>query len=166
MVWVWVYVAFLAVNVGTVFLPATNSLWLGQLGGLGLLLGVNFRQGREQAEYVKERLGDDYIKNGWGLPLLVSVTVVGAYLAGIFFLVAAVDKPDPADLAVAVKPLILQEWQKRPELRGASIQSVKLVHKRGKVYTGFVDATVGGQSVRLSVVVVYDRGTVSLEFKP
>ena len=55
-----------------------------------------------------------------------------------------------------MQPLILQEWQKKPELKGATIQKVELVHKNGKLYTGFVDATVGGQRQRFALEVVLD----------
>jgi hypothetical protein len=167
MVWVWVTAVFLVVNIGTLFLPNSKAIDLVmRFGGLGLLLGWYATQGRAQVRYVKQSLADDYVKKKWGLPLLIGVAAIGAYFAVILFIALAAYNPGPSELAAEVKPLILQEWQKKPELRGASIQNVTLVHKGGKVYTGFVDATLDGQSQRLSLEVVYDRGTLAWQLKP
>jgi hypothetical protein len=167
MVWAGVTLAFLASNVGTLFIPESKAVeGAVRLAGLGLLGGWYFSQGRSQAKYIKERLRNNYVKRGWGPPLLVGVAASMAYGAGIYFLAVAAYNPGPDELAAEVKPLILAEWQKEPERRGASIQNVTLVHKGGKVYTGFVDATLGGQSERLSLEVVYDRGTIAWELKP
>lgn len=166
MVWVWVTVVFLAINVGTLFVPDSKAVvGVIRAAGLGLLFGWYFTQGRSQARYVKESLGDNYVKNGWRLPLLVGVASVGAYIAVVFFLAVAAYKPDPSELAAEVKPLILQEWQKKPELRGATIQSVTLVHKGGNSYTGFIDATLNGKSERLMLEVTHDGKTIMWQLK-
>jgi hypothetical protein len=166
MAWVLVTAVFLAINVGTLFVPESKAVeGVMRFAGLGLLLGWYFTQGRSQARYVKESHGDGYVKKGWGLPLLVGVAGVGAYIAVIFFLAVTVYKPDPNELAAEVKPLILQEWQKKPELRGATIQSVTLVHKGGNSYTGFIDATLDGKSERLMLEVTHDGRTIMWQLK-
>jgi len=166
MVWLWATVAFLVVNIGTVFVPDSKAIeGVMQLAGLGLLLGWYFTQGRPQARFVKEKLGDNYVKKGWGLPLMAGVAGVGGYVAVIFFLAVAAYKPDPKELAAEVKPLILQEWQKKPELRGATIQDVTLVHKGGNTYSGFVDATLAGKSERLMLEVTHDGQTILWQLK-
>lgn len=166
MVWVWVTVAFLAIGVGTLFVPGSKAVeGVLRLAGGGLLFGWYFTQGRSQARYIKESLGDGYVKKGWGLPLLVGVAYIGAYIAVIIFLAVAVYKPDPSELAAEVKPLILQEWQKEPELRGATIQNVTLVHKGGNSYSGFIDATLDGKSERLMLDVTHDGRTILWQLK-
>jgi hypothetical protein len=166
MIWIWATLAFLAVNIGTLFTPDSKAIeGVMRLTGVGLLLGWYFTQGRPHARYVKEALGGGYVKKGWGLPLLAGFGLVGVYLAVIFVLVVATYKPDPKELAGAVKPLILQEWQKKPELRGASIQDITLVHQGGNTYAGVVDATLNGKPERLMLEVTHDGQTVRWQLK-
>lgn len=173
MVWAWATVAFLVINVGTLFLPdswAIDGLMKG--AGLAMLVGWYFSQGKSQAKYVKEAFPGGYLKKSWGAPLAIAIGGVLAYLAVVCLIAmaayaaTAAYSPDPNELAAEVKLLILQEWQMKPELRGATIQKVMLVHKGGKVYTGFVDATLDGQSERLALEVTFDRGTIAWELKP
>jgi GYF domain 2 len=167
MVWVGVTVAFLALNLGMLFVPDFHAMaGIMQMVGLGLLCGWYFSQGRPQAQYVKATLRRDYIKKGWGRPLLAGFAAVGVYTTVVFLIATAASHPDPNALAAAVKPLILQEWHKRPALQGLSIQDIALVHKGGKVYTGFVETTRGGQSERLVLEVVFDGHTIAWEVKP
>jgi hypothetical protein len=166
MVWVWATVAFLLVSIVTLFVPESKTLeGVMRFAGLGLLLSWYFSQGRPQAKYVKETLGDDYIKKGWGLPLLVGWVVVGAYVAIVFVIAIATYKPDPKELATAIKPLIQEEWQKKPELRDATIQDVTLAHQDGNRYAGFVDATFGGKSERLTLEVTLDGENIQWQLK-
>jgi len=167
MVWVWVTVAFLALNLGMLFVPDFQAMaGIMQVVGLGLLFSWYFSQGRPQAKYVKETLRRDYVKKGWGLPLLAGFAAVGVYTTVVFIIATAASHPNPNALAAEVKPLILQEWHKRPELQGLSIRDIALVHKGGKVYTGFVDTTLGGQSERLVLEVVFDGHNIAWELKP
>jgi hypothetical protein len=69
-------------------------------------------------------------------------------------------------VADEVKPLILQELRKNPAFRDATIQNVSLIHKGGKAYSGFVDATIGGRAQQLPLDVVFDGGAIHLELKP
>jgi hypothetical protein len=167
MVWVWVTVAFLALNLGMLFVPDFHAMaGIMQMVGLGLLFGWYFSQGRPQAQYVKATLRWDYIKKGWGRPLLAGFAAVGVYTTVVFIIATAASHPNPSALAAEVKPLILQEWHKRPALQGLSIRDIALVHKGGKVYTGFVDTTRGGQSERLVLEVVFDGHTIAWKLKP
>ena len=135
--------------------------------GLGLLLGWYFTQGKSQAKYVKDAFPEGYLKKSWGCAAWgIGVGAASMYIVAVLCIVMAGYSPDPNELAAEVKPMILQQWQNRPELRGATIQNVTLVHKHGKVYAGFVDATMGGQSERLALEVVYDRGSILWELKP
>jgi hypothetical protein len=167
MVWVWGIVAFYGVVIVTVFLPDSKVIdGVMRSAGLGLLIGWYFSQGRPQARYVKESLGDDYVKKSWGLPLLAGAAAFSGYLVVIFIMAVASYKPDPNELAAAVKPLILQEWQKKPELIGAKINNITLVHKGGNTYTGFVDATFGGKSQQLALEVTHDGQNTMWQVKP
>jgi hypothetical protein len=166
MVWVWLTVVFLAINVATVFLPDSKAVEaIMRIAGFGLLLGWYFTQGKSQTRYVKEELRDDYIKKGWGIPLLAGVSAIGAYLVVVIVIVFATYKPDPKEIADEVKPLILQEWQKKPELRGATIQNITLVHKGDNSYSGFVDAMFGDKPERLMLDVTYDGQTILWQLK-
>ncbi len=167
LVWVGVTIVFLIVNLGTLFLPDSKGIdGVMRAVGLGLLLGWYFTQGRGQAQYVKDTLGDDYVKKGWGGPLLAGLLGISAYV-GLCFLVAfALYTPDPKDIAEEIKPAILQEWHKQPGLQNATIQNITLTHKGGNEYTGFVDATLGGQVQRLSLEVVVESGNMRWEVKP
>lgn len=48
--------------------------------GFGYLLTWYFAAARGQAKYVKDKFGNDYPRNGWGLPLLLGIGGVFAYI--------------------------------------------------------------------------------------
>ena len=84
MVWVWVTVAFMVINFGSLLVPDSDAITLiMRVVGLGLLIGWYFTQGRPQVRHVKESLGNNYIKKSLGIPLLIGVTAVGALSAGL-----------------------------------------------------------------------------------
>jgi hypothetical protein len=133
-----------------------------KLVNIGMLLIWYFTQGRSQASFVKKNLGDDYVKKGWGLPL---ITGAGGQL--LFIVVAfgftsfAEELTQPSankanEIAAMVKPMILQEWQNQPKLRSATIEDVMLVHKDGNTYKGTVRATIAGKSERIILEVTHD----------
>ena len=166
-VWVGVTIVFLAVNFATIFMPASVGLdGAMRVGGLAILLLWYYTQGRGQAKYVTDVLEDDYIKRPWSGPLLMGFFAVGAYVAVAVAIAMAAYTPSPDELAAEIKPLILKEWQKRPELQGASIQSITLSHKEGNFYTGFVNATVGGQAMRMLLDVEHNHGTIAWQLTP
>jgi hypothetical protein len=48
--------------------------------GFGYLLAWYFAAARSQAQYVKDKFGNDYPRNGWGLPLLLGIGGIFAYI--------------------------------------------------------------------------------------
>jgi hypothetical protein len=165
----WIAATFilLAVNVGTLFVPESKSIdMIFRAAGIALLIGWYTTAGKTQVEYVKDVLGNHYIKKGWGLPLLIAIASLAVYFGVIGGVVLLTSDLSPDELAAEVKPLILKEWHKDPMLRDATIQNITLEHRDGNVYTGFVDAILGGRPERLSLQVTYDGETVEWEVKP
>ena len=166
MLWVWVTIALLIVNFFTLLVPKSFVIEIIiSLAGIALLVGWYFTQGHQQVQYVRERLQNRYSKRTWGLPLLAGVGSLGGYVALCIFVVVVFHRPDPEELAAQVKPLILREWQKNPLMAEATIRDIVLVHKGGNTYTGYVDAAIRGQRVRLRLEVVYDRGNIVWQTK-
>ena len=98
--WVWATFIFMAIIAGTLFLPESEVIDKGmRAAGVGLLVGWYLSLGRSQAQYIKEVLGNRYVKKGWGLPLLIAVGAIGAYAAVLVFVAEVTYKPDPAELA-------------------------------------------------------------------
>jgi hypothetical protein len=130
------------------------------------MVGWYFIQGHQQVQYVRETLQDRYIKRGWSLPLLAGVGGLAGYVAVCVFIAVVFYQPDPKELAAQVKPLILQEWKNSPLMAGATTKDIVLVHKGGNTCTGFVDAVLWGQRMRLRLEVVYDRGNIVWQTQP
>jgi hypothetical protein len=74
--------------------------------------------------------------------------------------------PTPQLVAAEAKRLILEKWAGNPELRGASIRNITLVHQGGTLYSGQLEAEVGGDVVRLLLKVTYDQGNITWELSP
>jgi hypothetical protein len=113
-----------------------------------------------------------YIFSRWDRARL---PVAGVVVASAFLVVAAVvsrgagatwHEPSPEELAAEVKPLILQEWKKHPDLERATIQSISLARKGEGVYSGSLEAILDGRAVRLALEVVLDGETIKWEIKP
>jgi hypothetical protein len=167
MSWVWVTVGFLFVKLATVIIPDSKAVeGLMRLIGFGLLLGWYFSEGKSQVQYVKEKLGNDYVKKGWATPLLAGLAAFAAYIALAVAIALIAYSPSPNHFATTVKPLILQEWRKHLDLQDASIQKVSITHKGGKVYCGTVDATIGGRSQQFILDVVYDWNMINWSVSP
>jgi hypothetical protein len=167
LVWMWLTVAFLIVNVVMVFVPDSKGMEaLTRAAGLALLLGWYFSQGKSQAKYVKTAFPHGYPTRSWGAPIGIAVGAVAGYMLVVLVLAFVFYTPDAKDIVAEVKPLILQEWQKKPETRGATIQNITLDHKGGNRYSGFVDATLGGRLERFTLEVTVDGGTFVWELKP
>jgi acyl carrier protein len=75
-------------------------------------------------------------------------------------------EPSPEEVAAKVKPLILEEWKKSPELGEAKIQGISLVAKGGGRYSGFIEVTLDRRAERLTLEVVLDRKTMRWELGP
>jgi hypothetical protein len=163
---VWVTVALLVLHAGALFVTHSDAMNLYiQTGFVGILVGWYFTIGRTQARYIKAER-PDYVKKGWGVPLLAALCVWGAYLGILFSIMNATYRWNPNVLAEEVKPSILEEWHKSPELRDASIQRVTLNHKEGNRYTGFVDATLGGRPERLTLEVELVGDEITWKVEP
>jgi hypothetical protein len=166
-VWIVVTAVFLVINAVSVFLPGAKGVdGAMKFVGLGLLIGWYFTQGKPQAQYVKEELPGGYRKRSWAAPIGIAVGGVVGYLVLVFALAFFLYRPSADDLAAEVRPLILAEWQKQPEMRGVTIQRITLEHKGGKRYAGFVDATLNGQAERLALEVEYGNGMIRWEVRP
>ena len=61
---------------------------------------------------------------------------------------------------------ILSEWNQDPELKGATIDDITLAYKSGKMYAGFVDATIGGELVRFSLEVSVEDDSLEIAWQP
>src|SRR5262249_46489042 len=100
----------------------------------------------------------------FGVLLILLATVCPLCLMALSL--AAEREPSPEELAVTVKPLILEEWKNSPALGQATIERIALTHQGGGRYSGFIDAMVGGQRERLSLEVVLDRETIRWQVEP
>jgi hypothetical protein len=98
---------------------------------------------------------------------ILGASVLLAIGAGLSNMVSEASyEPTPEEVAAEVKPLMLQEWKKRPELKNATIQTISLTYRSAGLYSGLVEATLDGQPERLSLEVVLDRGTIRWKIKP
>jgi hypothetical protein len=160
LVWMWAMIAIYLIDIIIpLVLPLSEALiGLRLFLGFGMLLGWYFSQGRAQAFFVKEKFGDDYVRKGWWQPLISAGScLLLYYLAANFAEVANQSSSNIANnLAASVKPLILKEWQKEPELQNTTIEEVILVHKAGNTYEGILDATFEGKSEKLRLEVTFD----------
>ena len=128
--------------------------------GILLVVGWYFAAGKGQVSYVKETLGGQYVKRSWAKPLLIAVGLVVVYLAVLFGAGLAFTSRSPQAVADMVKPMILEEWHKKPELKDATIQNVTLTRKEGDLYTGFVDATFSDGPHRFGLEVTNNLTTI------
>lgn len=162
--WFWAAIIFLTINLGSIFIPAAQEIeGLRYLVSFLILIIWYFSTAKSQVRYVKETLHESYQKRSWGKPLGVGTLLLAGYFALAMFFGVAGYKPSADEIAQEVKTMVSAEWAKIPELEGASIQSVTLVHKGGKSYDGFLDAVMEGESLRLSIDVTYDNGMIMLQ---
>ena len=168
--WVWVEVGFVVVVLLSCFLPESAALDKGlQFGGLGLLFGWYFGQGRPKARYVKEAHGDDYDRRGWGVPLLCGVAGWVVYFGLVTAALTALAEFRPvtaADLAKQVRPLIqIELCRTSPEL-DIRVRDVTLIHQGGDTYSGTVDATADGRPQKFKLTVVNSRPMMEWRAEP
>jgi len=131
-----------------------------------MLLGWTLTQGWPQVKFVKDNFGNDYVRKKWALPLAVGTFAFGLYLVMVFALVTAASRPNPVELAAKVKPLILSELQKKPQLQAIAIQDVTLVHKEGNTFSGFIDVALNGEAERIPLEVTHDGKTTLWQLRP
>lgn len=73
------------------FMPGSILAASNRLAGFVLLLSWYFASARGQAKYMESRLGGNYIRKGWGKPILFGALALIAFLftaASIAFIVA------------------------------------------------------------------------------
>lgn len=164
LLWGWGFFVFLIINALLAIVPmlpgveiiVDNGL---QLVGGAMLLGWTLTQGWPQVTFVKDNFGNNYVRKKWALPLVAGTMAFGLYLAMVFALVTAASRPNPVKLAAEVRPLILSELQKKPELQAIAIQDVNLVHKEGNMFSGFIDVALNGETERIPLEVTHDGKT-------
>lgn len=121
---------------------------------VGLMIGAMF-----------DRAYDEGHKNAWSKALGFGITGMAVCLGLAYFIAMLVPGLDPEKLAPQVKSSILKDWRKNPGLRGATIQKIALATEDGKLYKGFVEATIHDRAerFRLEVVVTGDFFNYTLE---
>ena len=72
----------------------------------------------------------------------------------------------PDELASALKPLILQEWEKQPGFENATIERISLTHQGGGLYSGSIEGTIDGRPQHFVLEGKVGRETISWEIKP
>jgi MFS family permease len=146
-------------GIGLVKGKFTGYLFLGVVSAgpmLGLLVGG-----------ILDRAYEATFKKSWGTALGSSCAALAVCTAMVLIFARATSPPDPEEVVPKVKRLILREWKKKPELRGATIQEITLVHNGGKEYTGFIMATIRGQAERFSLKVILEEdGILELILEP
>ena len=166
MIWVWLS---LAVVLGVALLAVVSSsdgmTSLTRIAGIALLLSWYFGSATGQVKYVKEVLGGSYVKRGWGKPLLLGLAALVAYFVLLVVLGIFLTSYNPQSLSEQVKPLILNEWHKKPALKDATIQTVSLTKKGDNFYSGYVDATFTGGPRRLILEVTTRPGGQGIEWE-
>ena len=153
--WAVLYASFLLLLLVSLLVSFPRPLDVGLKGApLALLLAWYYSLGRSQEQFVTESLQGGYLKRSWAFPLACGAGGVLGYLSIALVVGSIYNRPTPSEIAATVKPLILQEWQKDPATRNATIQSIELTHKGGNEYVGYVKATIGGQQEQLLTMLI------------
>ena len=72
LVWVWLTVALLAVDFGSIVADSETVDRVMRRMYLVFLAGWYFLQGRSQGSYVRDELRNDYVKKDWKKPLAIA----------------------------------------------------------------------------------------------
>jgi len=164
MLWFWGILLFLAVSFGSIFISDSTAVdRTFQFLGLGLLISWFLTQCKPQMLHIKEAFSDTYPRRGWAAPLLLGFGVFVVVLVTIFAIAFATYEPSPEAIAEEVRPMILGAWEENPQLQTATIQDITLTFQGAGIYLGHVDATIGGQRVRLPIHVTFDGRSLSME---
>jgi hypothetical protein len=65
-------------------------------------------------------------------------------------------KMSTVDLQAQIEQSIRETWAKEPALAGATIHSLNLIHKTGNQYEGLLEASMDGETEKLTIDVTYD----------
>ncbi len=166
MIWVWATLAML-VGVALLVFADPNGSLSGSTRYIGLawLLAWNFATAQGQIKYVKNTLGGNYVKKGWGRPLLIGFGLLAVYIVAIMGVAVVWAMSSPQAMADTVRPLILENWHKKAGLEDATVESLTLDHRDGNLYTGSLEATIHGKHEHLPLQVTRDGSTIQWEFK-
>ena len=172
MAWCWFFVALqVAITVASLYVApdfADKSVTiLGFLPTAWLaVLACWASHANSQTRFVKETLKGDYLRRSWTAPLAAAVTITASLALLPLKFASALYIPSASVIASTVRPALLNEWRKNPEMRGAKIKDLTLVRKDGGEFTGFIDAVIGEDVARLTLEVVYDRGQIVFAARP
>lgn len=86
----WVFIGFV-IPIVALFIPERAASAV----GVGYLLAWYFSSGKEQANYVKDKLNSSYIKKSWMKPLAIATLVLSSFLALTTFIFSVIDAADP-----------------------------------------------------------------------
>jgi len=167
-VWAAVTLVWYAISafVGGMWEPENGMPVVLRVTPLGLLCGWYFTQGRAQAQYVKAKVGVNYIRNGWARPMLSAAIVIGMCYAVSVGCAVYVSMRDESQVASLVRPMILQQLRENPDLQGITIQDLSLVQTGGGRYNGFVDVSLNGESERIPLEVLREKEAIHWELNP
>jgi MFS family permease len=129
------------------FEPQTDKAVQGLLKIAGLVLtGLCGSLARSQRGYLKDVLGGTCLKRSWLKPLSIGFGILVPFVAVI--VLGATQGPLMCWLVEReARPLLVQEFARRPDYVGISIQSVKFDHHAGPDYDGnMVIRTASGMS--------------------
>jgi hypothetical protein len=149
----------LVIGGGTAGVSARLAAFLG-VGSIltgpmaGLLVGA-----------ILDRAYEASLKKSWGKALGYGGTGIVICVGIVWSIAMMSSRTDPKVVADKARTMILKEWQTKPELRGATIEKITLVHKGDNIYTGVVEARVGGVLEQLTLEVFYEDGIRRLELK-
>lgn len=135
----WACIAFwvcVIVNIPMDFGPTGDKAVMGVFKVLGLVLyGVCGSLAREQRNYLAETYGGTYKKRSWFKPLAIGSGILVPLLALI--VLGTLQDPMMCRLVERdARPLLVQEFSRRPNYAGVSIESVKFNHRKGDDYEG------------------------------
>lgn len=89
-VWIWLTGLFLVVDIGSVAADSETVDRVMQKAPLVFLAAWYFIRGRSQSAYVRDELGNDYVRKDWKKPLLIGLAIAVGVIALLFLAVFAV----------------------------------------------------------------------------
>lgn len=85
MFWVWATVVFLIINI--FLISSEKSASVMRSISIAMLLIWYYTEARSQVRYVRETLGNNYIKKGLGRPLLIGLAAIVVYFTVGFLII-------------------------------------------------------------------------------
>ncbi|MEM9347986.1 MAG: hypothetical protein AAGB26_15365 [Planctomycetota bacterium] len=151
-VWAVITAVYAAVVIISIFGPQHPAIdRVFQAGWLGLLFGWYFSQGRPQARYVKQQLGNEYRRRGWTTPLLAGFTCFLTYLAVINVLFELTFAYTAEELEREQPPLVQADLQRDPDVSRARVIAIDLEEIGDGMFSGTVDARINGEAIQYGI---------------